>query len=525
MAYALVLPLACAALTLASPTLSAPAQEIPAVPSFICHQNSIAIWNFLVYITTNYITHAAAVPISAEVGRYTERVTRRDRGYWTQLISLFLPFGALARTIILIAEHVRCKGNDVLAALHHGALLVVVRSPGWEPPTSGEIVFAQLPPGTDNEKAEYVLQPHHAPPSVDCSISPDHDPCPYAVIIVDSLDDQRETHWLIKDLRNRSIHGHIQVPLGYSLAVPADKSYTEHLIARDLNPTKNIKIHRASGVMQMLVSVVQIIAATYTLYSTEGAQIETWGYAAYGLSVFPYALMSVMNILCASIVGEYASGHVLRTPILHEAERRGGHFDGAVGTVRKVPKPVVGDASSTGYVAVHMQTIEDEDNPSDRKLVVTTPAWEREFTLCTEDSEEACRASRFTVSSLRHDGAADNPEVARHRALKPVEVFITLTLFLAAMTLPHGLLYALTRFRTGHSTVAQRAWMTAWLAADQLSSLGTLVFWVVWKRVGSVVPVSVHYVGVALLVAASAGGFVTMSEMYLQDQGLGTCSS
>ena len=43
--------------------------------------------------------------------------------------------------------------------------------------------------------------------------------------------------------------------------------------------------------LQMLVSVVQIVAALYTLYSTEGAQIARWGYAAYGLSVLPYALM------------------------------------------------------------------------------------------------------------------------------------------------------------------------------------------------------------------------------------------
>ena len=141
-------------LTALVPVKCLPLQDIPPHPRFICYQNAIAIWNFLVYVTTNYIAHAAAVPIAAEVGRYTERVTRRDRGYWTQLILLFLPFGTLARTVILIAERVRCKGNDVLAALHHGALLVVVRRPGWEPSTDGEIVFVRLPPGIENDKIE-----------------------------------------------------------------------------------------------------------------------------------------------------------------------------------------------------------------------------------------------------------------------------------------------------------------------------------------------------------------------------------
>ena len=498
-----------------------PLQDIPPT-KVICYQNAIAIWNFLVYITTNYIAHAAAVPIAAEVGRYTERVTRRDRGYWTQLISLFLPFGALARTIILIAEHVRCRGNDVLAALHHGALLVVVRCAGWEPSTDGEIVYVRLPSSIDSEKYECVASSLSRPyltPCVPSEVWPD-----YAVIDVDNGDRYKATHWLI-DRKNRSIHGHIRVPPGYSLAVPADKAYTEHLIARDLQPTADIRIHRASGIMQMLVSVVQIVAALYTLYATEGAQIARWGYAAYGLSVLPYALMSVMNILSASIVGEYASGHVLRTPVLHEAARReGSHFDGAVGAVRKIAEPALGQQGRAGYVAVWMRTLVRDDSDA-RELVVRTRTWERRFTLCALDSAESDCAHRFTVSALRHDGTADDPEVAKHRAISPAEAAITATLFLAAMLLPHALICALTRFRAGSSTAAQRAWMMAWLAADQLASLGTLVFWAIWKRWGAVIPVGVHYASVAALVVPAVGGFVAMSKMYLQGQGIGACRS
>lgn len=305
--------------------------------------------------------------------------------------------------------------------------------------------------------------------------------------------------------------------------MPADKAYTEHLIARDLQPTADIRIHRASGIMQMLVSVVQIVAALYTLYAAEGAQIARWGYAAYGLSVLPYALMSVMNILSASVVGEYASGHVLRTPVLREAARReGSHFDGAVGAVRKRAEPALGQHGRAGYVAVWMRTVVRDES---RELVVRTRTWERRFTLCASDGAESDGAHRFTVSALRHDGAADDPEVAKHRAISPAEAAITGTLFLAAMLLPHALICALTRFRAGSSSAAQRAWMMAWLSADQLASLGTLVFWAVWKRWGAVIPVGVHYASVAALVVPAVGGFVVMSKMYLQDQGLGACGT
>ena len=103
----------------------------------------------------NYLLHAAAVPASADIGRYTERVTRRDAyrwRIWLGLISLCTPFFALARTIILIAEQLKCKGNDVLAALHHGALLVVVRDSDWEPSLAGEVIYAKLPEGFSQEK-------------------------------------------------------------------------------------------------------------------------------------------------------------------------------------------------------------------------------------------------------------------------------------------------------------------------------------------------------------------------------------
>jgi hypothetical protein len=46
-----------------------------------------------------------------------------------------------------------------------------------------------------------------------------------------------------------------------------------------------------------IVSIVQIVFGIYTLYRTKGNQIERFGYAAYGLTVTQYALMSVVNLV------------------------------------------------------------------------------------------------------------------------------------------------------------------------------------------------------------------------------------
>ena len=164
--------------------------------------------------------------------------------------------------------------------------------------------------------------------------------------------------------------------------------------------------------------------------------------------------------------------------------------------------------------------VSDDSDADHRELVVRARDWQKRFTLRAKDSVESDCARRSTVSSLRHDGTADDPEVAKHRSISLAEAAITVTLFLVAMILPHALIYALSRFHIGGSNAAQRAWMMAWLAADQLSSFRILVFWSIWKCRSTVIPVWVHYVSVAALLAPAVGGFMAM---YLEDQGLGVC--
>ena len=143
------------ALFLLSIVLSTRAAPIPlhrdiSIPSGACYADAIIVYNLANYFISNYVIHASAIPVGADIGRYAQRVTRQDGWLWhlwLAIISLFLPFFALARTTILIAQQLRCKGNGVLAALQHGALLVVVRAKGWKPGTKDEIIYTRLPEG------------------------------------------------------------------------------------------------------------------------------------------------------------------------------------------------------------------------------------------------------------------------------------------------------------------------------------------------------------------------------------------
>ena len=154
-----------------------------------------------------------------------------------------------------------------------------------------------------------------------------------AVIVFDETE-VKEAYRLV-EASDRLIHGAVNINEGYRLAVPTHKAYTEAIICGVLGEQKP-KIHHPPGLSNVLLSACQIMFACFTLYFTPSDQIPRWGYAAYGLSVFPYALMSLMNILCAGFVGSYTCGHVLRTHILDEAvekwpkkarARSSGHAD------------------------------------------------------------------------------------------------------------------------------------------------------------------------------------------------------
>jgi hypothetical protein len=60
-----------------------------------------------------------------------------------------------------------------------------------------------------------------------------------------------------------------------------------------------------------IVSIVQTVFGIYTLVRTRGNQIERFGYAAYGLTVAPYALMSIVNLLGNLLRPDYPSMYIV----------------------------------------------------------------------------------------------------------------------------------------------------------------------------------------------------------------------
>jgi hypothetical protein len=96
------------------------------------------------------------------------------------------------------------------------------------------------------------------------------------------------------------------------------------------------RINSNYDVMRGLAAIVQAILAIQTLYQTRGDQIKRYGFASFGLTVAPYAIMSLVNLLGALSRPEYDAVYLIGSPMMVEERRRKGlegYYDGVVGEV------------------------------------------------------------------------------------------------------------------------------------------------------------------------------------------------
>jgi hypothetical protein len=134
------------------------------------------------------------------------------------------------------------------------------------------------------------------------------------------------------------VHGEYRLPPGYVLKIvpyTAPVKFRNNEISEG-SPSDTINdffnspadIATTYSFPKVLISLIQAIWAITALYRARGDQIEEYGYAAFGLTVAPYAWMSILNTVANLVTPEYPTLLLVRTPIMDEAEARGGFFRG-----------------------------------------------------------------------------------------------------------------------------------------------------------------------------------------------------
>jgi hypothetical protein len=275
---------------------------------------------------------------------------------------------------------------------------------------------------------------------------------------------------------------------GYALAVlPSNAS---------LEPgDEDIAISYSQGVIQAVVSIVQIFFATATLYKSRGNQIDQYGYAAFGLSVLPYIIMSIVNLLGNVLTPDFATLYLVRSPEMIEAENRGCLFDGVVGTLVEDT-----DADEKTYeVKMADDSFQLEAVPStdigkrvthttskDQAIEVKAEVPETMFVqgkvatsfmdqiLIINESQKAGAVAAENIYQIPPKPSQDNYSLlipaSNHfktegsRAWSSLKIMISLAFIIYVMVpIPFAVVAGLTHYHPGHSTHSQRVWMTGWM--------------------------------------------------------------
>ena len=204
--------------------------------------------------------------------------------------------------------------------------------------------------------------------------------------------------------------------------------------------SKEIMLCRSTEAASAVVAIAQVIFSSITIYRARGEQIEKYGYAAYGLSVYPYALMSVANLIKLAVCGRYPYAYVLRTATLVEAERNGGVFEGAVGNLRE-------NHGEDDKVANDSQ----DDDPM--AVFSDPPSWLKYVSFPSLRPLGDYRGCRWIVPIIG--------------SLILVIAAISQLVFVALVS----------GFHPGQSTRSQRFWMLGWLIANVVSVVvGSVIF-------------------------------------------------
>ena len=97
------------------------------------------------------------------------------------------------------------------------------------------------------------------------------------------------------------------------------------------------------SIPKAVIAIVQLGYATVTLYQSRGTQIEYFGYSSFALTVIPYAIMSLINLVANMLTPDYQALYLVGNDVMDEAIQRGCRFDGVVGRLAQD----VGDQSAT----------------------------------------------------------------------------------------------------------------------------------------------------------------------------------
>ena len=334
------------------------------------HCEKTAWYDVCWFFFTNYLLHALSVRSLPGENAYSSTVFK--------LCCLLVPYTGVRRGLSLISRASSLNRNDLQAAARAGALCMVIRKPDWRPENGQTVAGCQIVRIDDGEAQDvHYTAPDEKGESIRMSVvekSPprlcsDDKPSKRVDISLDVKDDfepqqpsgilQKLTCLLVRtdrfnnecpskspvDHNSIKIHGSFKLAPGYGLSYvpPNVKIHPRHeyqVVEGNRISTMSTsqvvgrtRIASTHDIPRIWFSLIQTVSGGYSLYKARGSQINHYGFAAFGLTVLPYMIVSVVNFLGSFLSAEYETMYMVHSATMDEMILRGGMVDGVVGTL------------------------------------------------------------------------------------------------------------------------------------------------------------------------------------------------
>lgn len=225
----------------------------------------------------NFLVHAVTV-VNAPGAKTLRSVN-------TSLTAILLPFSGAYRAFQSMAFYRWAKEDDLHIALRAQALCTTI--PSEHHPT-GHVLFPSL----------NVIEVHgqHSVPT-------------YGFL-----------EWTgIKATTLRPSYQLSRVPWWFAITPlkPPARSTSHGLSSTSLqtvvehNPMPETKISCDYNIMKIFAAILQILSGLFQIYQSRGTQLDRYGYSAYSLTVIPYVLMSLVNLLVCICIPQYPMMYIV----------------------------------------------------------------------------------------------------------------------------------------------------------------------------------------------------------------------
>ncbi|KAI5778469.1 hypothetical protein EDC01DRAFT_622837 [Geopyxis carbonaria] len=445
------------AIPLATPAASPGAAEIPRGGAAAYYPKAgfgalcivPAPWTQIVlFMVSNYVARLATFKKSTGYEGW--------RDYRRAAWSLLVPFLGINEAADTIARGSSILGrNDVDRALLAQALVVLVRVQSWMP-VDGEVVRncweRQTPTMTTRN-----TRPRRDPPPDD-----DGPDLPSATLRVQT---RQSNIVLVAKPEAYKVQGHYKLPPGYALAVLPPGAVVGPL--RASNATKEqIVISNSYDLIKSFAAMLQIVSSIYAVFTAYAGQTLAYGYSAFGFSVVPYTIMSILNAVANLVEASYDTLYLVRSQVMEEAERRNsGEF---TCEVAELPTQWVAEQVRLTEFDAKGAPVWTHDEATDKRWRVTILGPRNR----PSDFDDVA-GKQLIVTPLGGAYAIDtHTRFQSDQFRRWASTLITLV----ALVVPYVTIGAMSRFAVGqNNNMRRRVFMMGWLVFGQILGVMNLV--------------------------------------------------